>query len=131
MYRNFDDDHIGDDEFDDLMDASRQALTKDIINHINKNKDNIQKFVGDIVQMWDTSRLTDHETNEFNTDLLDHEILVKFPSIVVEDDLIYNADIVLADRLYPCNLDLVIWNKILNKKFRTRSEFVKITTAKP
>jgi hypothetical protein len=47
---------------------------------------------------------------------------------VIADSQKYNADIVLGeDRVYPCNLDLIVWNKTLGKKFRTSSDFVKIT----
>lgn len=123
-----DDEYIGEDEYDDLMNTAKYALARDVLNHIKKHKDDSIKCVGDKVIMWDTSRLTDPETDEVNTDLLDHQILCTYPSVVIEDNLKYNADIVLDDRIYPCNLDIKIWNKTLNKIFRTKSEFVKITT---
>jgi hypothetical protein len=127
-----DDDYIGDDEFDDLMEASRIALIRDAREKVKENKDGKQKYVGDIVLVWDTSRLHDHETGEPNGDLLEHGLITKYPSIVVEEDQKFNADIVLGeDRVYPCNLDIVIWNKTMGKKYRTSSDFVKITTQKP
>lgn len=125
-----DNDEIHPDEYDDLMDASREAFARDVLDHIKKNKDNTIKKVGDRVIMWDTSRLTEIDTLEVNTDLLDHQILCKFPSIVIESSCRINADIHLGDRVYPCNLDIMIWNKTLGKKFYTKSEFVKITENK-
>jgi hypothetical protein len=124
----FHDDDIIDDEFDDLMEASRMALQREALEKVKKNKDGKLKCVGDIVLVWDTSRLKDFPTDEPNTDKLDHNLLTSYPSIVIKDDQKFNADIVLGeDRVYPCNLDLVIWNKTLGKKFRTSSVFVKIT----
>lgn len=120
MYHNTDD--------NEMYKASRETLRKEVSKQIAKNKDGKIKSIGDIVLIWDTSRLRDLETNQTNTDILDHNILAKYPSIVIEDGLKFNADIVLSeDRVYPCNLDLIVWNKTLNKKFRTCSEFVKIT----
>lgn len=123
-----DDDNIGDDEYDDLMETAKMAFARDVINEIKKNKDDSLKQIGDIVLVWDTSRLTEFGKNEVNTDVLDHRIMANYPSIVVENEVKYNADIVLGeDRIYPCNLDLIVWNKTLDKKFRTCSKFVKIT----
>jgi hypothetical protein len=123
-----DDDYIGDDEFDDLMETSRIALQREATNRVNQNKDGKIKYLGDIVLVWDTSRLRDFPADEPNTDHLEHQLLTMYPSIVIADSQRFNADIVLGeDRVYPCNLDLVIWNKTLGKKFRTCSEFVKIT----
>lgn len=123
-----DDDIIRDDEFDDLLELSRIALQQEAHKRIAQNKDGKQKYIGDIVLVWDSSRLRDLETNETNTDILDHNILATYPSIVIGDSLEFNANIVLGgDRVYPCNLDLIIWNKTLGKKFRTCSEFAKIS----
>ena len=127
----YDDDFVGDDEYDDLMDACRESFARDVVNHIKKNKDDSAKHIGDIVLVWDTSRLTEFGQDEVNTDELDHQLIAKFPSIVIAEDQKYNQDIVLGeDRVYPCNLDLIIWNKTLGKKYRTSSSFVKITTNK-
>lgn len=125
------DDEIHEDEFDDFLNTANESFRKGVIDHIARNKDKSVKSVGDKVLVWDTSRLTEIETGEVNTDTLDHEILNKFPSIVIEENLRINKDIVLGeDRVYPCNLDLMIWNKTLGKKFYTKSEFVKITSNK-
>jgi hypothetical protein len=113
-----------------MMTQNKDFYWEVVLEHIKKNKDNSIKEIGDIVLMWDTSRLTDIETGEVNTDLLDHAMLCTFPSIVIEHGLRINKDIVLDDRVYPCNLDIMIWNKTLDKKFYTKSEFVKITTNK-
>lgn len=122
---------IGDDEFDDLMDSSRMALRREAMEKIKENKDGKLKYVGDIVLVWDTSRMTELGHDEVNTDHLDHKLITTYPSIVIEDNQKYNADIVLGeDRVYKCNLDLVVWNKTLGKKFRTSSDFVKITSGK-
>ena len=116
------------DQFDDLMESCRMSLIQHAKEKIKQNKDGKLKYVGDIVLVWDTSRLTDLETNEMNTDNLDHQLIATYPSIVIADSQKYNADIVLGeDRVYPCNLDLIVWNKTLGKKFRTSSDFVKIT----
>lgn len=124
----FHDDYIENDEFDDQMESCRMSLIQHAKEKIKENKDGKLKYVGDIVLVWDTSRLTDLETNEMNTDNLDHQLIATYPSIVIADSQKYNADIVLGeDRVYPCNLDLIVWNKTLGKKFRTSSDFVKIT----
>jgi hypothetical protein len=112
------------------MPQNKQFSREAILEHIKKNKDYSIKETGDIVLMWDTSRLTDIDTLEVNTDLLDHAILCTYPSIVIDDRLRINADIVLDERVYPCNLDIMIWNKTLDKKFYTSSLYVKITTEK-
>lgn len=126
-----DDDNIGDDEYDDLMESAQMSFARDVVATLKKNKDNSIKEVGDIVLVWDTSRMTDVDTGEVNTDILDHQIMATYPSIVVGENLTYNADIVLGeDRVYPCNLDLIVWNKTLGKKFRTASKFTKITKDK-
>lgn len=124
------DDEIHPDEYDDLLDSARQSFYNDVMDHVKKNKDNSIKKVGDKVIVWDTSRLRDGDTGEPNTDDLDHNLLCHYPSIVIEEDCRINADIVLGDRTYPCTLDIMIWNKTLNKKFYTKSEFVKLTPNK-
>ncbi len=124
------DDEYAPHEYDDLMDASREALARDIIDKINKEKDRGTKYVGDRVLVWDSSRLTDKETNTVNRDELDHQILSRYPSIVIEENCKYNGDVTIDNRVYPMNLDLVIWNKTLNKVFRTSSDFVKRTEKK-
>lgn len=120
------DEYIGDDEFDNLMHASQQSLREDINEHIKKNKDNAIKEVGDNVLMWDTSRLTDVETDEVNVDELDHRLMCMFPSIVIETNCKYDSTIVIGENKYTKTLDLIVWNKIVNKKFRTSSSFVKL-----
>lgn len=126
MFHNTDD--IDDNELNEIFEACREALRKAANERIAKHKDGKRKEVGDIVLVWDASRLRNLETDEVNTDHFDHENLSRFPSIVIADNQKYNADIVLGeDRVYPCNLDLVIWNKTIGQKFRTCSEFVKIT----
>ena len=112
------------------MHQNKEFYREVVLEHIKKNKDYSIKETGDIVLMWDTSRLTEIDTLEVNTDLLDHAMLCTFPSIVIEHGLRINKDIVLDERVYPCNLDIMIWNKTLGKKFYTKSEFVKITTEK-
>lgn len=126
MLHNSDD--INNNELNEMFEASRNALRNEANEKVKQNKDGKRKLIGDIVLVWDTSRMTDLYTGEVNTDILDHQIMTTYPSIVIEDNRRFNADIVLSeDRVYPCNLDLVIWNKTLGKKFRTCSEFVKIT----
>lgn len=125
-----DDDFIGEDEYDDLMASSQMAFARDVVSKIRENKDNTDKEVGDIVLVWDTSRMTDVQTNEVNKDTLDHQIMANFPSIVIENGIKYNADIVIDDRVYPCNLDLIVWNKTMDRSFRTSSKFTKISREK-
>lgn len=120
---NFFDPH----EYDDLLESSRIALAKDIIEHTKKNKDHGIKHVGDRVLVWDASRLTDVESGKVNFDEFEHALLERFPSIVIENGCKFKADLVIGERVYPMNLDLIVWNKTLNKKFRTNSKFVKRT----
>jgi hypothetical protein len=119
--------NINDDELNKPIEGSLAILCRNINEIIKQNKDGKQKFVGDIVLVWDMSRLTEFDTGEVNTDIMDHNLITRFPSIVIEDSLTFNADIVLDDRVYPCNLDIVIWNKTLGRKYRTSSNFVKIS----
>jgi hypothetical protein len=120
-----DEDEIHPDEFDDLMDASRQALARDFRDHVEKNKCDKVKELGDQILVWDTSRLTDVETGDIVQDELDLTIIVLHPSIVVETQEKYTATLTLGNRNYDKVLDLKIWNKTLNKIYRTSSDFVK------
>lgn len=113
-------------EMDDLIEASRQALAKDIENHIRKNKCEKVKEIGDQVLVWDTSRLRYADDDQPVTDQLDLNIIVLHPSIVVKTRETYQALLELGDRQYNVQLDLVIWNKTINRTFRTSSNFVKI-----
>lgn len=101
-------------------------FVKDLVQHINKNKDERTKHVGDQVLVWDTSRLTEFETDNPVDDLLDERIITHHPSIVIETNCKYDATLYIGKRPYILNLDLKIWNKTLNRVYRTYSNFVKI-----
>jgi hypothetical protein len=111
----------------DIKNSARDAFRKEVEAYVAKNKDFTIKETGDKVIVWDTSRLTDVATDEYNTDMLEHKLLCTYPSIVIAHGIRKNADITIDDRVYECNLDIIIWNKTLNKKYYTKSEFVKIT----
>jgi len=93
---------------------------------INKNHDGKTKAVGDRVLVWDSSRLTDLETGEVNRDPLDHRLLAHYKSIVIEDGCKYTATVTLNDNVYSKQLDIVIWNEVIGRKFRTSSDFTKL-----
>jgi hypothetical protein len=115
-------------EGEEMIDADQLALLRDMSAVVKKNKDLGYKTVGDRVLVWDSSRLREVGSDEVNLDELDHKLLAKYASIVVETGCRYNADIDLGEgRHYPLNLDLIIWNKTIGKKYRTSSNFVKRT----
>lgn len=115
---------------EEIDDQTMEEFKKFVEDHIRKHKDNSVKVTGDRVLLWDTSRLTEVDSGEINTDPLDHHLLTMYPSIVIEDNVRFNQPIILGDRHYDCNLDLIVWNKTIGKVFRTNSEFVKITEKK-
>lgn len=97
---------------------------------IARNKDNTVKGVGDKIIIWDTSRLTYAESNKPCSDPIEHSIVNCYESIVIEASVRYNANITIGEKSYEKNLDLIVWNKTLNKKFRTSSDFVKLFSLK-
>lgn len=103
------------------------AETRRFVNEqIEKNTDKREKTIGDQVYVWDGSRLTDVETGEIEYDPKVQEIIAKNPSIVIEYDNKYQAKLTTFAGDFTKTLDLVVWNKNLNKKYRTSSEFVKL-----
>lgn len=118
-------------KINNIQDEAMEDFKNFVRDHIKKNKDKTLKSVGDRVLFWDISRLTDVKTNQVNRDLLDHQILVNYPSIIIEDNVRYNQPVIMGNRQYDCNLDLIVWNKTLNMTFRTSSEFVRITDKNP
>lgn len=118
-------------EDDNSAESVAKLFLRDVENRIAQNKDPRPKHVGDRVLVWDCSRLTDAKTDELCIDPLEQKLMTQYPSIVIEDNVQFNQPINLGDRQYNCNLDLIVWNKTLNKVFRTSSEFVKLTDKKP
>jgi hypothetical protein len=76
--------------------------------------------------VWDSSRLTYADTDEPVTDNFEERILANYPSIVIEDNVRYSATVRTLAGDFTKILDLKVWNKNLNKVYRTSSEFVKI-----
>jgi hypothetical protein len=116
-----------DDDNEDV-DGFIQSGLRDIFREqIAANKDHGTKEVGDVVLVWDSSRLTLVDNDEIVVNPVIHTLVSKNESIVIETGCRYNGDRIIGDRVYPKNLDLVIWCKKLNKKYRTSSDFVKRT----
>lgn len=97
---------------------------------IAQNKDTSTKTVGDKIIIWDTSRLTYADSNKPCSDPIEHSIVNCYESIVIAENVRYNADVTIGDRVYEKNLDLIVWNKTLDKTFRTSSNFVKLFSLK-
>ena len=120
---------IHEDIFEDHdEDFSKLQLAGSSIRKIIKeNHDPRTKAVGDRVLVWDMSRLTEAEIDTYVKDDKIYTVLEKYHSIVVEDRCKYEATIETLGGVFTVNLDLKIWNKHLNKVYRTNSEFVKLT----
>lgn len=121
-------------DFDDFeqqefakIDHLRKTSTLTAINKfIEDNIDHRTKEIGDNVLVWDCSRLTDNESNKIEYQDNVHTLLSNYPSIVIETGCKYTAEVKTLTGDFSKNLDLKIWNKNLNKVYRTSSEFVKI-----
>jgi hypothetical protein len=129
-FENFEDgdfeDEIDQEEFKRISRLALEKTRKLVQSHIAKNQDNRIKTIGDKVLVWDCSRLTDVSTGEIDYDTSVHRTLSENASIVIEDRNKYVAQLTTFAGDFSKNLDLIIWNKKLNKKFRTSSEFVKL-----
>lgn len=103
------------------MNLAKSETLKVVLRHIAANKDDRDKTVGDRVIIWDCSRLTDVETGKRVIDPLDISILEKYYSVVLEEGLKFNT-LGMVEK----NLDLKVWSPIINKVYRTSSDFVKL-----
>jgi hypothetical protein len=103
-------------------------MNRDFHKKIKENYDNRTKTIGDKVIVWDLSRLTDFETNEVIKSMSneDMDLLCQNESIVIEDNIEFISKLDTMFGVFEQNLDIVVWNKKLNKKFRTSSEYVKL-----
>jgi len=122
-----------DDFYDDFADEDMSKLTKaqaETINAIKKkiadNNDPREKTVGDLVVLWDTSRLTYEDTDLPVTDGREELILCNYHSIVIQDKLDYKAKIYTLAGEFTKTLDIKIWNKNTDRVYRTSSEFVRL-----
>lgn len=120
-----------DEELDDFADQDLSKLsvasTKTAIDKIiEENFDPRTKSVGDRVLVWDSSRLTNAETNRYVNDHIEESILTKYESVVIEDGCKFDATKETLAGTFTVNLDLKVWNKTLNKVYRTSSKFVKL-----
>lgn len=124
MFENYMDD-FADEDLSKLTKAG--TLTLEAINKkIKDNFDPRTKSVGDRVLVWDSSRLTNFDTDQPVTDPTEEMILSNYPSIVIDDRQRYEAKLTTFAGDFTKILDLKVWNKNLNKVYRTSSEFVKI-----
>lgn len=119
-------DEIDQEEFKRISNLAMAKTRKFVEAQIAKNQDNRTKTVGDRVLVWDGSRLTDFETSEIEYEPTVHRTLSENPSIVIGDHNSYVVELSTFAGDFSKNLDLIIWNKKLNKKFRTSSDFVKL-----
>lgn len=124
-YDGYYEDDYADDDLSKLAKSNSKSLAE-IEKIIKDNYDANEKTIGDRVLVWDCSRLTDDKTSEFETNPKIHMILANYPSIVIHDRQRYNSTLTTMVGDFTVNLDLKVWNKKLNKVYRTSSEFVKI-----
>ena len=110
---------------DEDMSKLTRANVKQIDKIIEENSDPRTKTVGDRVLVWDTSRLTNAETNK-RADDFEERMMHKYPSIVIEDRQRYEAKLTTLAGDFTKILDLKVWNKSLNKVYLTSSDFVKL-----
>lgn len=123
---DFEEEDFDQEEFKRIASLAQKETQQAIQRIVAANKDNRTKAVGDQIIVWDGSRLTDFETGEIDYDVKTHSILGNYPSIVIDTDRKYTAQLKTFAGDFSRNLDLVIWNKNLNKKYRTSSDFVKL-----
>lgn len=124
MFEDYQDD-FADEDLSKLTKAGKETLEA-INKKIEENFDPRTKEVGDKIKVWDSSRLTYADTDEPVTDELEESILANYSSIIIEDRIRYEAKVVTLAGDFTKVLDLKVWNKNLNKVYRTSSEFVKI-----
>lgn len=117
---------------DDFADEDLSKLTlanQETINAFDKkiaeNSDPRSKVTGDRVLVWDSSRLKYADDDRDVTHRIEELILANYESIVIEDGCKFTAKVVTIAGDFSKNLDLKVWNKNLNKVYRTSSEFVK------
>lgn len=120
------DDDIDQEEFKRISELARKENEKQFKRLIEANTDRRTKHVGDNVRIWDCSRLTNLSTSEIEYDTKVHATLSNYPSIVIESENKYIAPLTTFAGDFSKVLDLIVWNKKLNRKFRTSSDFVKI-----
>lgn len=125
-FENDNDEDFDQFEFERIAKLAQEHTRKAILSHIRNNEDRRNKTVGDQVIVWDCSRLTNAETGELDYEMNTNSILSNYPSIVIEDRNKYVAVVKTFAGEFSKNLDLIVWNKTLNKKFRTSSDFVKL-----
>lgn len=125
-FENFDPEEFDEQEFERIAKLRQRKNLKSISEFIDANKDERNKTVGDKIFVWDSSRLTDYETGKVEYDVKIHSILNNYPSIVIDDHRKFTSEVRTFAGDFTKNLDLVIWNKTLNRRFRTSSEFVKL-----
>jgi hypothetical protein len=120
------DDDIDQEEFKRISALAQEQTRQALLRHVRENTDKRTKHVGDNVRVWDCSRLSDLQTGEIEYDSMVHATLSNYSSIVIKTDDKYIAPLTTFAGDFSKNLDLIVWNKKLNRKFRTASEFVKI-----
>lgn len=125
-FENDNDEDFDQFEFERIAKLAQEDTRKAILSHIRNNEDRRNKTVGDQIIVWDCSRLTNAETGELDYEINTSSILSNYPSIVIEDRNKYVAVVKTFAGEFSKNLDLIVWNKTLNKKFRTSSDFVKL-----
>lgn len=113
-------------EFERISKLRSRELKTAMEKIVSENTDNRHKTVGDTVLVWDSSRLTDVDSGKVEYDTKVHAILANYPSIIIEDGCKYTAEVKTFTGDFSKNLDLKVWNKNLNKVYRTSSEFVKL-----
>lgn len=113
-------------EFQKISEIRQRSTQIALQRFIDQNKDDRTKHVGDNVLIWDCSRLTNNETGKIEYDDTIQKLLSNYPSIVIETGCKYTAEIKTFTGDFSKNLDLKVWNKNLNKVYRTSSDFVKL-----
>jgi hypothetical protein len=125
-FDDFEEDDFDQEEFERISKIRQKKNLKTIQAIIAAHYDERTKTVGDKILVWDSSRLTDKKSGEMVYDHRIHSILSTFHSIVIEDQVKHNIEVNTLVGDFSKNLDLVIWNKQLDRVFRTSSDFVKL-----
>jgi len=113
-------------EFKRISQLAMKQTRAFIKKKIAENEDPRRKHVGDSVLIWDGSRLTDYISGEIEYTPAVQQTVAETPSIVIETGNKYRAELTTFAGDFSKVLDLVVWNKKLDRKFRTSSDFVRL-----
>lgn len=108
------------------LENARRNTLRAIRNTIKSNQDDKVKEVGDVVRIWDSSRLTYADTNMDVEEITEDLKVSNYDSIVVEIDCDYVASVKILGKNFDKVLDLKVWNTSTKRVYRTSSDYVKL-----